>query len=271
MGVNKVVFGAAAIMDISDSTVTPDKLAKGVTAYDKSGEKITGTMKGGGGVSVQADWNQTDETAADFIKNKPFGSTETLFVEEQSYVSNDADGAELNANEVPAIGANVIVIHDNATYECTVFGFQGFPALGNTVFVGGDDTGEPFFAFWGPGVFLVIDMDNGVDHTFQCVGESIEKIPEKYYERGAVVFYTTFPLTGDARLYADLEEGTIATKADLERAIHKPVQISFLDVWLCSPIFITVHPDNVYGSVAIFLPQTEQVTYLYTVEAPLEN
>lgn len=26
---------------------------------------------GGGGVSVQADWNQTDETAADFIKNKP--------------------------------------------------------------------------------------------------------------------------------------------------------------------------------------------------------
>ena len=43
MGVNKVVFGAVAIMDISDSTVTPDKLAKGATAYDKSGEKITGT------------------------------------------------------------------------------------------------------------------------------------------------------------------------------------------------------------------------------------
>ena len=45
MGVNKVVFGAVAIMDISDSTVTPDKLAKGATAYDKSGEKITGTME----------------------------------------------------------------------------------------------------------------------------------------------------------------------------------------------------------------------------------
>lgn len=45
MGVNKVVFGAVAIMDISDSTVTPDKLAKGATAYDKSGERITGTME----------------------------------------------------------------------------------------------------------------------------------------------------------------------------------------------------------------------------------
>ena len=45
MSVNKVFFGAVSIMDISDSTVTADKLAKGVTAYDKAGEKITGTME----------------------------------------------------------------------------------------------------------------------------------------------------------------------------------------------------------------------------------
>lgn len=45
MAVNKVVFGAVSIMDISDSTVTKETLGKGVTAYDKSGEKITGTME----------------------------------------------------------------------------------------------------------------------------------------------------------------------------------------------------------------------------------
>lgn len=45
MGVNKVVFGAVSIVDISDSTVTEDKLAKGYTAYDKAGDKITGTME----------------------------------------------------------------------------------------------------------------------------------------------------------------------------------------------------------------------------------
>ena len=45
MAVNKVIFGAVSIMDISDSTVTADTLAKGATAYDKSGEKITGTME----------------------------------------------------------------------------------------------------------------------------------------------------------------------------------------------------------------------------------
>lgn len=44
MGVNKVVFGAVAIMDISDSTVTPENMVEGVTAYDKTGEKITGTI-----------------------------------------------------------------------------------------------------------------------------------------------------------------------------------------------------------------------------------
>ena len=53
MAVNKVVFGAVSIMDISDSTVTADKLAKGVTAYDKSGEKITGTMESSSAPTLQ--------------------------------------------------------------------------------------------------------------------------------------------------------------------------------------------------------------------------
>lgn len=53
MAVNKVVFGAVSIMDISDSTVTADKLAKGVTAYDKAGEKITGTMEASSAPALQ--------------------------------------------------------------------------------------------------------------------------------------------------------------------------------------------------------------------------
>lgn len=44
MAVNKVVFGAVSIMDITDSTVSPEKLVEGETAYDKSGEKITGNI-----------------------------------------------------------------------------------------------------------------------------------------------------------------------------------------------------------------------------------
>jgi len=41
-GVNQVFLGAVKIMDISDSTVTPETLGEGATAYDKTGEKITG-------------------------------------------------------------------------------------------------------------------------------------------------------------------------------------------------------------------------------------
>ena len=48
----------------------------------------------GGGGSVQPDWNQNDETAADYVKNRPFYTgdpVETVLVEE-STVSFAADG-----------------------------------------------------------------------------------------------------------------------------------------------------------------------------------
>lgn len=44
MAVNKVILGITTLIDISDSTVTAHDMVKGVTAYDKSGKKITGTM-----------------------------------------------------------------------------------------------------------------------------------------------------------------------------------------------------------------------------------
>lgn len=78
MSVNKVqLANGETIIDISDSTVTPETLAEGVTAHDASGQKITGKMVPGGGKTVQTDWNQTDETAPDFLKNKPFYEAET--------------------------------------------------------------------------------------------------------------------------------------------------------------------------------------------------
>ena len=47
MAVNKVVFGTVSIIDITDSTVTPETLAIGRIAYDKAGNRIVGTMNGG--------------------------------------------------------------------------------------------------------------------------------------------------------------------------------------------------------------------------------
>lgn len=43
MPINKVLYGGKKLIDITDSTVTEDLLAKGATAYDKAGNRITGT------------------------------------------------------------------------------------------------------------------------------------------------------------------------------------------------------------------------------------
>lgn len=41
--VNKVVYGGEVLIDLTGDTVTADKVLKGYTAHDKSGETITGT------------------------------------------------------------------------------------------------------------------------------------------------------------------------------------------------------------------------------------
>lgn len=43
MAINKVIYGGRTLLDLTADTVTPDKLAEGVTAHDKSGAAITGT------------------------------------------------------------------------------------------------------------------------------------------------------------------------------------------------------------------------------------
>ena len=46
--INKVVYGNTTLIDLTDSTLSStDQLAQGITAYDRSGTKITGTASGG--------------------------------------------------------------------------------------------------------------------------------------------------------------------------------------------------------------------------------
>lgn len=49
MGINKIVLntdeGDRVLVDLTGDSVTPETLAEGVTAHDKSGEAIIGTMK----------------------------------------------------------------------------------------------------------------------------------------------------------------------------------------------------------------------------------
>lgn len=48
MAYNKVIYKGDVIMDITDSTVTPETLGEGIIAYGANGERMVGTNAGGG-------------------------------------------------------------------------------------------------------------------------------------------------------------------------------------------------------------------------------
>lgn len=43
--VNKVIYGASTLIDLTEDTVTPDNLYKGSTAHAANGSQITGTAE----------------------------------------------------------------------------------------------------------------------------------------------------------------------------------------------------------------------------------
>ena len=49
--INKVIFGSDTLIDLTEDTVSPETLGKGVTAHDKSGVPIVGTMESGGSLT----------------------------------------------------------------------------------------------------------------------------------------------------------------------------------------------------------------------------
>ena len=51
MAVNHVIINGETVVDLRNDTVSVDKLLKGVTAHDKTGAAITGTMPNNGAVS----------------------------------------------------------------------------------------------------------------------------------------------------------------------------------------------------------------------------
>ena len=44
MAVNKIVYNAQVLLDLTEDTVAADKLLSGFTAHDKTGAQVTGTL-----------------------------------------------------------------------------------------------------------------------------------------------------------------------------------------------------------------------------------
>ena len=62
--VNKVIIGSEVKLDLTQDDITPDKLAAGIKAHDKSGAPIVGTS------TFDADTSDANAVAAELLKDK---------------------------------------------------------------------------------------------------------------------------------------------------------------------------------------------------------
>lgn len=146
----------------------------------------------------QSDWNQTDDTAKDYIKNKTHGlelKEVTLFNKSLDFeLVNTETGSFSRATSLCDFlienNKKYTIIFDETEYICTSFEYQGIIVLGNLSIVENvDDTGEPFLVIPNQtdefGYYIGI-VSNSVETTHNIViktfNETIYKLDTKYLQ-----------------------------------------------------------------------------------------
>ena len=139
--------------------------------------------------SIQPDWNQNDESAENYIENRPFYTgdpIETTIVEETSFELIDGMG-NLTATQPLEAGQEYIITLDGTAYNCVAkFNEEfGMPYMGNAVLADlGEDTGESFFiAPMQSETALGITINSDVtEHTISVIGviSEVHQIDPKY-------------------------------------------------------------------------------------------
>lgn len=257
--------GSAKAVLYSEQTLTEDQKTQ---ARQNIGAAAEGE---GGGTSVQPDWNQTDETAADFIKNKPFGDTVTEIMAETE-VTGEFDGEsyciELDTFAFSGDEAALVVAFDGVEYTCVVNYDIGLPAYGNAGLLGGGETGEPFLIVPAEGVCLVADAET---HTLSIASCIANKLDEKYID-AASVFYadgdgimnaTTRYLYTDVTLTNQATLQDVRSVLDRKKAIMIDIVIYAMVIGVFSPV--SVLAINEYAVMHGFLGGENIVTF-YTAE-----
>ncbi len=239
MGVNKVVFGDVSIMDISDSTVTPETLGKGATAYDKTGEKITGAMESGI-CGATPDWNASEGEPGHVLNRTHWEETKISSIIERQTVAVFPD-AELNGvKAMLKVGETYTIILDGETYECTAWwhAVWGVVVVGNGAFVQANGMGDdvPFSIDLSDEAGEIVAYLSASDgtHTIEVNGVStkVHAIDSKYLpsamenpsDRGVINVYEILELCRPSdHLYVNVGETTYGELRNLLNHAINPI------------------------------------------------
>lgn len=147
-------------------------------------ETVNSLPSGGGG--VQPDWNQTDETAADFIKNKPFGRMECVVVPLGEYtlaLIEGEVGTSFQTETSLAEGDTFVVNWEGEYYTCVIVNQYGMLMFGNySAIMGGEGTGEPFAGMLSGTTLNIVDLNatETVTRTLSITATYNKKIESAY-------------------------------------------------------------------------------------------
>ena len=122
---------------------------------------------------VQPDWNQNDDTAADYVKNRPFYSeTKTVTVE-------NATDVVLDGFPVFAIGDTITVNVDGVEHSLVAYNDEGIVTIGDTLSSLDNGEGQLGWQIWVNGEVVVFSAKEA--HTVSYLGiDYHHKIDPKY-------------------------------------------------------------------------------------------
>lgn len=158
------------------------------------------------GEQVQPDLTVNDPNDPRYVKGRThWVEDETVvFVEEQTISFSSNREALISHLNLFSVGDTVKVVWDGMEYNLMAFLLHGMPGIGNTLFVGGEDTGEPFAIFCYNGQMIAVSQNEtatvyceGVKATYYPIDANFLPVAtENSY--GAVVFGQN---KGAARLF----------------------------------------------------------------------
>lgn len=258
-----IVNGVEYKYPAGETVTVPDSVADVIEKYENAKPKPDPNPAPGG--SVQSDWNQNDSSAADFIKNKPFGDMPAVILEEQELVYDaEQEGYYAEFSTPINDGDQLTVVYDGESYECTAVmnPVSSLIAFGNLSLFGGDDTGEPFACMTFDGMLFVatVNPNDTQNHTVKISGTVVKKIEPKYLKTFSKIYLSQGSTADTKYLCSDLMGTVPISQADLVEATKLPIVLSAGDGMFFYPYAVVPYASD-YGYITISVGENSEMYF----------